>query len=143
MSFRTLVTGPACRDARAGWALFALRVSVGSMMLLGHGWRKLMAYGDLTTGFSDPLGIGSAASATLAVFAEVFCSAALVLGLATRWVAIPLMTTMAVAAFIVHGDDPFAKKELALLYFASFLALFVAGPGRLALDNLIRRGDRR
>lgn len=41
---------------------------------------------------------------------------------------------MAVAAFIIHGADPLAKKELALLYLAAFAAIGLTGPGRFALD---------
>jgi uncharacterized membrane protein YphA (DoxX/SURF4 family) len=40
----------------------------------------------------------------------------LVLGLATRLAAFPLLFTMLTAAFFIHGDDPWAKKELAVLY---------------------------
>jgi putative oxidoreductase len=46
---------------------------------------------------------------------------------------------MLVAAFIVHGDDPFQKKELALLFLTPFLALLLAGPGRFSLDAVIGR----
>jgi putative oxidoreductase len=139
VNLRALLTGPQCADSRAGWGLFVLRVSVGGFMLFGHGLKKLMAFGELSSRFSDPLGVGSQASLSLAVFAEVFCAAALILGLATRWAAIPLIVTMLVAAFLVHTADPWAKKEFALLYLIPFLTLLIAGPGRAALDNVLRK----
>lgn len=43
--------------------------------------------------------------AYLAVGAEVLGAAALLVGLATRWFAIPLMVTMLVACFKVHWDN--------------------------------------
>jgi putative oxidoreductase len=138
MSFRTLVAGPRCKDTAAGWGLFVLRVSAGSMMLFAHGAKKLMNFGDLSARFADPLGVGTTASLSLAVFAEVFCAAALILGLATRWATVPLLVTMSVAAFVIHGDDPWQKKELALVYLVVFLTILIAGPGRAAVDNLIR-----
>jgi putative oxidoreductase len=41
---------------------------------------------------------------------------------------------MVVAAFIIHGDDPFAKKEFALLYAIPFLTLVFTGAGKFSLD---------
>ena len=51
--------------------------------------------------------------------------------------AFPLMITMVVAAFVVHGADPFGKKELALLYGAGALTLMLTGAGRLSIDALV------
>ncbi len=44
---------------------------------------------------------------------------------------------MLVAAFIIHGDDPFKKQEFALLYAVPCVALMLTGPGRLSLDALV------
>ena len=139
MDVRSLIAGPKCKDVPAGWALFVLRVSVGAFMLFGHGWGKLMSFAERAGSFPDPLGVGSAASLSLAVFAEAFCAAALILGFATRWAAIPLIVTMVVAAFVIHADDPWGKQEFALLYLIPFVALLIGGSGRVAVDNLIRR----
>ena len=69
--------------------------------------------------------------------AEVVAAILLILGLGTRFVLIPLIITMLVAFFIVHADDPFSKKELALLYLIPFISLFLTGPGKYSLDALI------
>ena len=120
-------------------ALLIFRVSTGLLMLTRHGWGKLSGYGERMDTFSDPLGVGPPASLGLAVFAEFFCSLLIVLGLGTRLATIPLIITMLVAAFIIHGDDPFAKKEMALLYLVSFLLLFFSGPGKYSVDRLIEK----
>jgi putative oxidoreductase len=115
--------------------LLLLRVSVGGMMLTGHGWAKLVGFSDMATKFPDPLGLGSSAvSLSLAVFAEVACACALILGVATRFAAIPLAATMLVAAFLVHSDDPFRDREPALLYAIPFLTLALTGPGKFSFD---------
>jgi putative oxidoreductase len=75
----------------------------------------------------------------LTIFAEVFCSIAIILGLATRLVAIPLIITMSVAVFIIHADDPWQKKEFALLYLVPFLTLVFTGAGRFSLDAVIKK----
>ena len=141
MILRRLLFGPA-PSAGIGYSLglLLLRVSVGGMMLLGHGWGKLTSFVERSSSFPDPLGVGSPLSMALATGAEAFCALAVILGFATRWAAMPLMVTMAVAALIIHGDDPWAKKELAVLYFFPFATLFLTGGGRYSLDAFFRRG---
>ena len=41
---------------------------------------------------------------------------------------------MLVAAGLIHADDPWAKKEFALMYLLPFLALLFTGAGRFSLD---------
>jgi len=106
-------------------------------MLLEHGWPKLAGFAEKMGSFPDPLGVGSTVSLSLAVFGEFFASLLLVLGLGTRAAAVPFVITMLVAAFIVHGDDPFGDKERALLYATAGLALLLTGAGRWSLDHLI------
>jgi putative oxidoreductase len=118
--------------------LLVLRVGVGAFMLVAHGWGKLAGFGDLAGKFPDPIGLGSTFSLVLAIFAEVLCALLVILGLGTRFAAVPLLTTMLVAAIVVHADDPWSKKEFALLYAIPFLTLIFTGGGRYALDSLIR-----
>ncbi len=125
---------------RADIGLLVLRVFVGGMMLFGHGWGKLQNFTIIQERFPDPLGVGPAVSLALAIFAEVFCAAALMAGAFTRLVAVPLVITLMVAVFIVHRDDPWDKKELALLYLIPFLTFIFTGPGKFSVDGLFRRG---
>jgi putative oxidoreductase len=114
--------------------LLFLRLGTGGFMLFGHGAKKLSRYAELSETFSDPLGVGSATSLALAVFAEVFCSILVMAGAATRAAVIPLVITMLVAALIIHDHDPWAKKEFALLYAIPFVALALTGAGRFSVD---------
>lgn len=125
------------------YGLLLLRVGAGGLMAGAHGLDKLLTFTEKAASFGDPLGVGSTASLALAVFAEFFCAIAVALGLFTRFAAVPLVITMGVAAFIVHADDPFSKKELALLYGIPFLALVLTGPGDYSLDRLLRRRSKR
>jgi putative oxidoreductase len=63
-----------------------------------------------------------------------------VLGVATRFAAVPLAVTMLVAAFAIHADDPWAKKELALLYAVPFVTLVFTGAGKFSVDAGSRFG---
>lgn len=119
--------------------LLLLRVGLGALMLGGHGWGKLAGFTELAQKFPDPLGVTPPVSLALAVFAEVACSVLIALGVYTRLAAVPLLVTMAVAAGMVHAGDPWADKEMAVLYGVGFLVLIVAGGGRFTLDRLWRR----
>ncbi len=133
-----LIAGAPVRAAD-GVGLLMLRVCFGGLMALRHGVPKLVRYGDLSETFVDPIWLGGTRSIQLTIFAELFCSVAVVLGLATRLALVPLIWTMTVAAFIVHAADPLARKELALVYLAAFVALLFLGPGRYSVDALVRR----
>lgn len=107
-----------------------------SLMLLTHGIPKLeMLFGGGEIKFADPIGIGTSPSLFLAVIGEVVCPLFLILGYKTRWFAIPSAITMFVAAFIQHGADPFARKEMAFLYLLVFVVIFLLGPGRYSVDR--------
>ena len=123
--------------------LLLLRVGLGGLMFGAHGLPKLLGFAEKSETFSDPLGVGSLASLSLAVFAEAFCSLAVVLGLGTRLAAIPLIVTMLVAAFVVHADDPFGRQELPILYAIGFATLALTGAGRFSLDHRLRRRRKR
>lgn len=118
--------------------LLILRLSAGGFMLT-HGYPKLLRLFDSgEIKFGDPIGIGPVASLVLTVFAEFFCSILVGLGLFTRLATVPLIITMLVAAFIAHGEDPFSRKELALMYVLVYVTLLVFGGGKYTVDNLIR-----
>ncbi len=121
-------------------ALLLLRITFGGLMFINHGMgmaARVLA-GELAR-FGDPIGLGPEVSLVLAAFAEAVCAVLIVLGLFTRWAAIPLIITMIVAVFVVHMDDPFKKMEMGLLYLTAFLAIFMTGPGRYSIDEQYRK----
>ncbi len=116
--------------------LLILRLAAGGIMAIAHGWPKFMHYFDTNfdpNKWADPLGMGPALSHHLATGAELVCSILLMLGVLTRLSAIPLAFTMFVAFFVVHADDPFQNKELALVYLCMYLTLIFTGGGKFAL----------
>ena len=118
------------------FGILVLRLSVGILMLT-HGMPKLLNFADRMHRFADPYGLGSSVSLSLAVFAEVFCSVFLILGLFTRAALVPLIIIMITIVFIVHMNDPFAKQELGLLYLLPYITIFFTGPGKYSLDAKI------
>ena len=116
--------------------LLVARIFFG-LLFLTHGYDKLMAHASLADLYADPLGIGSLLSFWLTVFAEVVCSFALIFGLLQRIVLIPMIITMCVAFFVVHGGDAFAVKELSFIYLIVFIGLYITGPGKYSFDSTI------
>ena len=116
-----------------------LRVSVSLLFLFGHGWAKLAGWAEKSATFPDPLHVGSRLSFALVIFAEVVCSALVAAGLLTRLAAVPPVIMMFVAFFVQHAADPFARRELAMLYGLAFVAILLLGPGEWSLDGLLRR----
>lgn len=117
--------------------LLVLRLGTGGVLLYGHGLGKFMNFSKGAASFADPIGLGPVASFALMVFAEFFCSIAIMLGLATRLAAIPIVIFTLVAVFVQHAADPFGKKELGLLYMVPALTLMATGAGRFSIDRMI------
>lgn len=130
------ILNPEVKPFQIVYALLFLRLFAGGLMLT-HGYPKLMKLLEGNTSFADPLGLGSEISLALAVLAEFIGALFIMFGFLTRIASFMLGFTMFVAAFIQHFEDPFARKEKALLYFAMYLVLWVSGPGRLSVDNQI------
>ena len=117
--------------------LLLLRVITSLLMMPQHGWGILLSFSDRAQTWADPIGLGSEVSLALAIGAEFFCSILVAVGYVTRLAAIPLVFTMLVAAGVVHWEDPFSKKEFALLYFVPFVTLILTGAGRYSIDGWI------
>ncbi len=125
------------KDTEHSMGLLILRIAMGGMMLT-HGYPKLLKLFSAPDKFADPIGLGPEFSLFLAVLAEVLCAILLIVGAGTRFVAVPLLITMLVAAFIVHGDDPFKKQEFALLYASGYLTLLLTGGGKISVDGMFK-----
>ena len=114
--------------------LFLLRFTFSAMML-SHGIPKLLNLIQGTLMKSDPIGIGVLATAILVVIAEAICPMLIIIGYKTRLASIPVIITMGVAAFIVHGADPIGMKEKALLFLFAFVAIALLGAGKHSVDR--------
>lgn len=115
------------------------RLSIGGIMAFAHGLGKLPPAEQFITGveslgFPAPLFFAWAAS-----LSEFLGGILIITGLYTRYAALFLGFTMAVAAFKAHALDPFNVKEMALLYLTCCVLLFLQGAGKFSLDHILRK----
>ena len=123
--------------ANAGLTL--LRIFAGVALLMSHGMGKIPPSEGLIT---TTAGIGFPAPAAFAWgagLAESLGGACLALGLFTRPAAFFIAFTMGTALLGVHRHDPFAKQEMAFLYFFIAIAYLLMGAGDWSLDRFLRR----
>lgn len=123
-------------DNAITFAALLLRIAIGSMML-PHGFNKLLGFATKSGNFPDPFHIGSVVSFSLVIFAEVFCSAFVVLGLFTRFACIPLIIDMAVALGYVKHWQVFGAGETETFFLIGFMTILFTGPGRISIDRFI------
>jgi putative oxidoreductase len=121
------------------FAALVLRLTFGGLLLFSHGYMKWTLFSESMDSFPDPLGMGSKLSFYAIIFAETICAALVMLGLFTRLALLPMLFAMFVAILGIHWDSPVSEQELAILYFAVYLAIFLLGPGKYSLDNYLGR----
>ena len=120
-------------------AMLLLRVCFGAVLMVKHGFAKVMNFATLEHTFYNFLGLGPKFSLILILFAEIFCSLLIVLGLFTRWACIPLVIAMLIIIFGNDAGKDLLDSELALFYLTAFTALLFCGPGSISVDGMIGR----
>ena len=130
------------RDDRLGnVGLTVLRVVTGLVFFM-HGYTKVFVWGfEGTAAGFEKMGIPLAGVAGPFVgLLELLGGLALIAGLATRWISIPLAFTMIVAILKVHLAAGFFAPngyEFPLMLLAGLVGLTLAGGGAFAVDNAL------
>lgn len=126
-------------SAAFNFSMLFLRVVFGILMISKHGYSKMIKFEELHTRFYNFLGMGSTFSLVLIIFAEVICSAFIILGLFTRIAVIPLIIAMLVVIFGANADKALIESELALLFLGAYVTLLLCGPGKISIDGMINK----
>ncbi len=133
--------GDAIGDALRWVAPTLARLTVG-LVFAQSGWGKLHGLDNVTKYFAE-LGIPApGVNALMASTTEFVCGWLLLLGLATRFAAVPLIITMCVALRTALWDQIDSLGSLfglvEFLYITLLVWLATHGAGPLSLDGLIR-----
>lgn len=123
-------------SAALNWSALLLRLTFGILMI-PHGYAKLVHFSEWQNEFMSFLGMSGAVSLSLAIFAELVCSAFLVLGLFTRLALVPLIITALVIVLVAHEGDIFGDAAAGFFYLVTYIVLLLIGPGQYSLDALL------
>jgi putative oxidoreductase len=116
------------------------RVTLG-VLFISTGWGKVHDL-DKVTGFFTELGIPLPhLNAVMVSFVELIGGGLLLLGLASRLAALPLIASMAVAILTAQRENVHGLADLFGLVEWTYLALLlwvaIAGPGKASLDHFL------
>ncbi|MGX9379928.1 DoxX family protein [Pseudomonas sp. JQ36] len=114
--------------------LLFLRVSGGLFLLWVHGLPKLLDFNVQLQQIEDPFHLGAHLTLCLAIFAEVLCPLLIVAGVLARLACLPILFVLLVALLVVHPQWSVAEGQFGWLLLILFATVFIAGPGRLALN---------
>ena len=124
----------------SNWAfnlsMFLLRAGL-ALLMIPHGYDKLVHFSSYKRDFLNFLGMGGGISLALTVFAEFFCSIFLAMGLFSRFVVIPLIINMTVIVFKAHHADIFGEGEHGSLFLIGYIVLLLCGPGKASVDGIM------
>ena len=109
---------------------------VFGILMMSHGYNKLIHFSEKKAEFMNFMGMGSTVSLLLVVFAEFFCALFISIGLFTRLTVVALIICMAVALFKAHAGDVFGDGASATLYLSAYVLLLLLGPGKISVDGL-------
>ena len=118
-------------------AYTVFRILVG-LLFFQHGAQKLLGwFGATAVPLSSMMGVAG--------IIELVGGLAIFLGLFTRLFALISGVEMLAAYFMVHASNNFIpilnQGELALLYFATFIILFIHGNKKLSIESLLLKKE--
>ncbi len=114
------------------YLLLALRIFLG-ILLMRHGFDKLIHYTELSPAFPTPAWMGSEIGLLFAISAEFFCAFLVIIGALFRLSMIPVLIVMGTAFFYVHGGSV-DQGELAFIYLVILILMYITGPGKYSVD---------
>ncbi|TWD50345.1 DoxX family protein [Pseudomonas sp. SJZ131] len=115
--------------------LLFLRVSGAVFLLWVHGLPKQLDYTAQLQLIEDPFHLGANLTLILAIFAEVLCPLLIIAGVLVRLACLPILFVLLVALLIVHPQWSLFEGQFGWLLLILFTSIFIAGPGRLALND--------
>lgn len=113
--------------------LLFLRICASVLVLIVHGLPKIGHYRREAAAIEDPFHLGRKVTIAFAIFAEVVCPGLVIVGIATRLCALPIMIVTAIALLRVHPEWTIDQAQFAWMLLILFGTIAIAGPGRYAL----------
>ena len=118
-----------------------IRVLIGFHLFYGN-WGRLVqtpAYNDFVAMLTRNHFPMPSIMAYVSAGAQVICGILFMAGLFTRPAAAVMVVDFILALAMVHWGQPYPRQAMALIMLCTSLFLLLHGPGRLALDNVVRK----
>ncbi|MEA3083679.1 MAG: putative oxidoreductase [Paraburkholderia sp.] len=115
--------------------LLYLRIAASILLLAVHGLPKVLHYSSEAAAIEDPFHFGKTLSISFAIFAEVICPPLIILGIATRLAALPILFVTVIALVFVHRDWTLAQGQFAWMLLILFGTIAIAGPGQYRVSR--------
>lgn len=116
--------------------LLFLRMFGGTLLILGRSrtWSTMISVNAGLAGTSL-LGLGGEVGWFLTLFSECLCTILVMLGVFTRFTALPPLVAMVVQALALQAGTAWSVREMYLLYALPFFVLSFTGPGDYSVDG--------
>ncbi len=124
---------------RIDLVLLGYRVAISIAFLFIHGLKKITNFQEEIQHIPDPFGMGGYNATIIAIFSNIVCSIFVAMGLFTRLFALGAFMIPFIGLTIVHLNDPWAVRDVPLMYSIAFLVIILLGPGKHSLDNVINK----
>lgn len=119
--------------------LLGFRALVSLSMINTHGMKKVLDIEGTMAHIPDPFGIGGALSTYISIGVNIFLAGFVAIGLLTRLSSLGILSVTLSGFFIVHANDPWAVRDVPLMYSLAFLLILLLGPGKYSLDQWITK----
>jgi putative oxidoreductase len=117
--------------------LFFLRLFGGGLLIQGRAseWSNMIHLNRPM--LSDPFGVGGEFFFSLTLFSEFVCTLLVMIGVFTRFTAVPPMVVMLVMAMALPAGTVWSVRETFLLHALPFFVLTFTGPGEYSVDGRV------
>jgi putative oxidoreductase len=123
---------------RPDLGLLFLRVFGSLLVIYIHGLPKIVHWETELQVIDDPLHIGRSITLLCAIFAEVICPMAIIIGVYTRLACLPFIFLLLVSMLGVHADWSLEQGQFGWLLLILFGTVALCGSGRYAFNANIK-----
>jgi putative oxidoreductase len=118
-------------------SLLVFRVLISLSMINTHGMKKVLNFEETIQHIPDPLGVGGEISAVIAILANIVAPIFVIVGFTTRLATLIILSVTLMGFFVVHGSDPWAVRDIPLMYSLAYLLILFMGAGKYSIDHKI------
>ncbi len=120
-------------------ALLLFRVVFAIELMLVHGLKKIDVNGRDAEVIPNPIGFPDWFNQAFATGAMLVFPFFILIGLFTRFAALPALAITLTGYFVVHAHDALAEKDGPFTYSIMLLLIVVLGAGKYSVDNYLTK----